>query len=554
MTTIFEKSASPRDTGFQPVGETGILPVISNDSTSSLSRTTPTSQPGNMPGAPTGFKPVSLFLLILLLLLTLAPQLPAASPSDDYYTVTPYVLPNGLKLEASGLALLPNGKLAVSIRKGEIWILDNPTADPTDPKAVGYRQFATGLHEPLGMFWHEKEQALYTAQRAELTRLRDTNNDGIADEYLTAASGWGVSGNYHEYAYGPAMDRDGNLWITLNTSMGAGVKMPGFRETEKPWRGWAMRLTPDGKFEPMAAGLRSPAGVGTNAEGDVFCTDQQGNWMPTNPLFHLRKGAYFGHADAIPDMARPGSPVKDPSPVPQGITVAEAAKTVPGYALPAIWFPYVKAGQSPTGLTCNTTNGKFGPFDNQLFVAEFVLSGVMRVYLEKVDGEYQGACFNFVSNLQSAGLSLAYLPDGSMVVGESNRGWNSQGIRSFGLERIQWTGKTPFEIQKMEAQPTGFKLTFTQPVDEKIAADPATYAMTSYTYLFHQKYGSDEIDTQPVKITKAQVSEDAFTVHLTCQGLREGYVQELNLPNLRSQSNLPLRRPAAYYTLNKIPK
>jgi hypothetical protein len=493
-------------------------------------------------------------LLLTILIFTFTPPLHAASASDEYYTVTPYVLPNGLKLEASGLAMLPNGKLAVSIRKGEIWILDHPIADPTNPEAVGYHQFATGLHEPLGLFWHEKEQALYTTQRAELTRLRDTNNDGVADEYLTAASGWGVSGNYHEYAYGPAMDREGNLWITLNASMGAPVKMPGFRETDKPWRGWAMRLTPDGKFEPMAGGLRSPSGVGTNAEGDIFCTDQQGNWMPTNPLYHLRKGAYYGHADSIPDMARPGSPLKDPSPVPQEISVVEASKKVPGYVLPAVWFPYVKAGQSPTGLICNNTNGKFGPFDDQLFVAEFVLSGVMRVFLEKVDGEYQGACFNFIGNLQSAGLSLAYLPDGSMVVGESNRGWNSQGTRSFGLERIQWTGKTPFELQKMEARPHGFKLTFTQPVDPKIAADPATYAMTSYTYLFHQKYGSDEIDTQPITITQANVSDDALSVELTCQGLREGYVHELNLPNLRSQSNLPLRRNAAYYTLNKIPR
>ena len=38
----------------------------------------------------------------------------------------------------------------------------------------------------------------------------DTDGDGSADEYLAAAKGWGVSGNYHEYAYGPAFDKDGN--------------------------------------------------------------------------------------------------------------------------------------------------------------------------------------------------------------------------------------------------------------------------------------------------------------------------------------------------------
>ena len=62
--------------------------------------------------------------------------------------------------------------------------------------------------------------SLYTAQRSELTQLRDTDGDSVADEYLTVAKSWGVTGHYHEYAYGPKLDRDGNLWITLNIGLG----------------------------------------------------------------------------------------------------------------------------------------------------------------------------------------------------------------------------------------------------------------------------------------------------------------------------------------------
>lgn len=490
-----------------------------------------------------------LFCSLSAALLLAAPSSDAATPA---YTVTTYTLPDGAKLEASGLALMPDGRLAISVRKGEIWILEHPEADPTKPDAVGYKLFATGLHEPLGLLW--QDGALYTSQRSEVTKLRDTDGDGVADEFITFAKGWGVSGNYHEYAYGPVRDREGNLWITLNASMGNTVKMPGFRPKDKPWRGWGMAITPQGELLPMCAGLRSPCGIGTNAEGDVFCTDQQGNWWGTNPLMHLRRGAFFGHGDSVGDTTRAGSLVADPGKLPQGITVAEAVKQVKGFALPAVWFPYVKAGQSPTGMACDVTGGKFGPFDKQMFVGEFVLSGVNRVFLEKVGGEYQGAVFKFVEGLQSAALSLAFLKDGSLLVGESNRGWNSQGTRSFGLERIRWTGKVPFEIAKMEAVHDGFVFTFTEKPDPKAAVNASNYTMSSYTYLYHSKYGSDEVDTKPVTVVSAKLEADGLAVRLKCEGLRAGYVHEAHIGPMKALSGQDLARGDAYYTLNQIPE
>ena len=111
---------------------------------------------------------------------------------------------------------------------------------PSKPGQVGFHRFATGMHEALGLAWHDG--ALYATQRSEVTRLRDTDGDDVADEYLTVAKGWGVSGNYHEYAYGPVFDPRGTMWITLNATLGAHVKMPGQRATEFPWRGWAMTM------------------------------------------------------------------------------------------------------------------------------------------------------------------------------------------------------------------------------------------------------------------------------------------------------------------------
>ena len=99
--------------------------------------------------------------------------------------------------------------------------------------------------------------------------------------------------------------------------------------------------------------------------------------------------------------------------------------------------------QSGTGIACDLSPGKFGPFEKQMFLGEFVLSGVNRVFLEKVNGEYQGACFNFLNGFQSAVLRMTWAKDGSLIVGESNRGWNSVGKKSFGLDRVTWNGDVP---------------------------------------------------------------------------------------------------------------
>lgn len=488
---------------------------------------------------------------LIVSLLAAASVARAEIADSNYYRVVTYDLPPGLQLEACGLAAMPDGRMAVAIRRGEIWMLEKPTAEPATAVNVRFKLFATGMHELLGLAWHDG--ALYAAQRSEITRVRDTDGDGMADEYRTAAKGWGVSGAYHEYNYGPVFDRDGNLFNTLNCTMGEKWSGAGDAATQTLWRGWGMLTGRDGKTMPWCAGFRTPCGVGKNADGEIFVTDQQGNWFGAGPLMHIRRGAFFGHADALADANRPESPVKHPGKIPTGLTVAQAAAQVPGYCPPAVWFPYVKMGQSTTGIRCDRNGGKFGPFANQLFIGEFVLAGANRVFLEKVGGEYQGACFPFIKGLQSGTFSLEFLADGSLVIGQSNRGWNSFGTRSFGLQRIVWTGRTPFDVQKMEAQRDGFRFTFTLPLSEKSFHGTAGFTGQSFTYNLHAKYGSDEVDVQPLQFSGAQLSADRRSIELRISNLRAGYVHEIELPELVADDGAPLWHRSAFYTLNRIP-
>ncbi len=464
--------------------------------------------------------------------------------------------PEGLALEVSGIAVLDEEQIAVAIRKGEVWILDGVYDEP--PSQVDYHRFASALHEPLGLLrWND---SLVTAQRTELTRLRDRNGDQVADEYETLAKGWGVTGHYHEYAYGPKLDGEGNLWVTLNIGMGLKgeqlnrtVEHPTLGYRQGRWRGWGMKLTPEGELIPVCAGMRSPAGIGANAAGDMFYSDQQGNWVAAGSLHHMRSGVLFHHPESLASMDLPGSPIRDIDSIPAGLPMPEAVKRLPQLRPPAVWFPYEKAGQSATDIMLDASDGQFGPFAGQLFVGEFTQASINRVFLEQVGGEYQGACFPFRHGFASAVLRMAQGTDGSMFVGLTNRGWSSLGSSSYGLQRLVWTGKTPFEIQEMRALSDGFELVLTEPVDRTTASDAGSYAMNSYTYLYHSTYGSDEIQKRDLAIGEATVSEDGRSVRLQVDGLRELFVHELTAAGLRSADGRPLLHPNAYYTLNRIP-
>jgi glucose/arabinose dehydrogenase len=459
----------------------------------------------------------------------------------EYYTLQTFEIPREIVLESGALAMSPEGKLAVSTRRGEIYLVDEPLAD--DVKRAKFTRFAHGLHEVLGLAY--RDGWLYVTQRGELSRIKDSDSDGKADIYETVTDVWEIGGDYHEYAFGSPFDREGNLWVTLC--------LTGSFTSENKYRGWCLRVTPEGKVIPTCSGIRSPGGMGVNASGDYFYTENQGPWNGACSLKHLKPGKFLGHpgGNRWYDEAKTLGPrPKDPE---SGSRMAVEAKKIPELLPPAVYFPYPEMGQSASGIACDTSGGKFGPFEGQLFVGDQSASTVNRVVLEEVNGRYQGACIPFREGFASGNLPLLLTPEGKLLVGGTNRGWGSRGTKPFALQRLDWTGKVPFEIHTMHARPDGFELTFTLPVDPKAAGDPDSYSMETYTYIYQSSYGSPEVDQTRPAITKATVAEDGRSVRLVLSELAEGHVHELHLDGVRGADGKPLLHPRAYYTLNGIP-
>jgi len=476
-----------------------------------------------------------------LLIIPLVATTTLAVEQSEYYIREEIPLPKGEIMEIGSVALMPDEKVAVSTRRGDVWICSGAYGD--DISKVTWKKFAHGLHEPLGMFY--KEGWLYLTQRPEFSRIKDSDNDGTADTFETINSDWGITGDYHEYAFGSRPDPNGDVWITLC--------LTGSFNANAPWRGWTVRITPDGKMIPTCSGIRSPGGIGQNAQGDTFYTDNQGTWNGSSSLKWLKPGSFQSNPTGNKYHTLANLPAP-PTPVDKSRVLAEHLKN-PSYIPPAVVFPHAKVGQSPTGIEVDTSGGKFGPWHHQLYVAEQTHSEVQRVYLEKINGIYQGAVFHFLSGFE-AGLIPLHLDQkkGILFTGGSNRGWASRGSKPFTFERVRYTGKTPFEILTMKAKPNGFTLTFTEPIDEATAANPASYSMQAWTYILQSGYGSPEVDQATPSITKANVSADKLSVHLTIDGLVRGHVHHLKAEGLKSAKGSPLWHPNAFYTLNEIPK
>jgi hypothetical protein len=449
---------------------------------------------------------------------------------------------DGITMEVSGMEWIGPDRLAVAVRKGEIWFVDHPMAEKLED--IEYHLFASGLHEPLGLLWDGKD--LLVTQRAEVTRLQDNDGDGMADAYLTEAAGWGVTGDYHAYAYGPERDGAGHLWVTLNLGMAKG------NDNSVGWRGWGVILDGKGGILPQSLGMRSPCGLGSNGDGDMFYSDQQGTWMPATPIHHLRPGVFYGNQESIGSLKSAESPFAMDR-IPTGnVLYPEALEEGTRLVPPAVWLPYNKMGRSATDIQWIDAEGKFGPFDGQLLVGEFTNSGVSRVFLEKVGGEYQGACFPFLSGFPAAVVRLAFAPDGSLFVGMTNRGWSSLGNRSYGLSRVRWNGETPFAIREMRATPDGFAIEFTEAVDPATVAEG--FSMSSFTYMYHSGYGGEEMETKSLGVKAEVDASDAKVVRLKVDGLRRYYVHELHASALKSATGRVLSADRAYYTLNRIPE
>lgn len=462
-----------------------------------------------------------------------------ADREAKYYKIVDVPIPDELAIEAGSFEVLDDGRLAIGTRRGEIFLVDGAFDEYPVPT---YHRFASGLDELLGMSY--RDGAFLVCQQTEVTRIRDLDGDQRADEFETLSDVWGFR-HYHEFAFGSKPDDEGNIWVALCLSESYRSKVP--------YRGWCLKITPDGQTLPVCSGIRSPCGIGPNEHGVMFYAESQGPWNGSCSLKVLEQGGFMGHPVSFNwyDLTDALGP-KPPEPE-SGSRLFLQRERVPQLVPYAVVFPYIRMGRSISGFTVDRTGGEFGPFENQIFIGDFSLSVVMRATTEQVNGVWQGACYPFREGLATGLLACEFTPNGDLFVGGTNRGWPVRGPKAYALQRLDWTGVTPFEIERITAAADGFDVEFTLPVDSQVASDPNTYRLGTFTHIYQQGYGSPEVDQTTPVVREAIVSEDGLRVHLSVDGLVKGHVHEFDLGPMKSATGEPLLHVNAYYTLNEIP-
>lgn len=449
------------------------------------------------------------------------------------YQVETIQLPANVRFHVTGLDVDKSGAVYAATRMGDVWVLKNQQ----------WSKFADGLHEPAGLMVDDDGSVLVT-QKPELTRLVDLDKDGIADDYIQIADDWDFHDNYHEFNFGPVKDKKGNYYGTLNLGHGVPDALTyGVMDSASGYRGWAYKITPGGEFIPFASGLRSPAGIAMSPNNELFYTDNQGDWVETSKLHLLEEGKFYGHP--VPLRDDPNFGLDKLKQNKMNIELFDKMREKP-----VVWFPHIEVSNSPGNPEWDVTEGKFGPFKGQIFIADQTQSNIFRVMLEKVNGHYQGAVLNFIDGFQSGNIRLKFDPKGQLWVGQTARGWGSKGDKPFGIQKVSWNGEMPFELLDMKLTDNGFKLEFTQPLKAETVKS-ANFSAYEYNYLYSNNYGSKKQNKQDLTVSKVILSADKKSVEIQLP-LTKDKIVAVDFSKLKNAQGEFTSVGEVFYTLNYL--
>ncbi|ARU40960.1 hypothetical protein CCB80_07305 [Armatimonadetes bacterium Uphvl-Ar1] len=431
--------------------------------------------------------------------------------------------PDSFQPRVGGIDFLPNGDMIVCT-----WDADGAVYVVKHWDKLQYRQshqrIAAGLAEPLGI--KVVNGRIFVLQKQELTELIDIDRDGTIDEYRCIANGWGVTANFHEFAFGLSY-KDGKFYGNLATAINPGGSST---QPQNPDRGRTLEIDPKtGTYRFILSGLRTPNGIGFGAFGKLYISDNQGDWLPSSKIMVVKENAFYGNRSVEP-IAKADTP-EDP---------------------PVVWLPQNEIGNSPSQIAPLN----HGPYKNQMVHGDVTHGGLKRVYVEEVNGVLQGTVFRFTQGLESGVNRVVLAPDGSFVIGGigSSGNWGQTGKLPYGLQRLAYNNTSVFEMLTVSPRRNGLQLTFTEPLSSEVGDSPNYYQVKQWKYVPTVEYGGPKIDEIELKVQSVFVSSDRKSVFLNVDGLKEGHVAYVHThPSLQSEDKEFIWTTEAWSTINKIP-
>lgn len=441
-------------------------------------------------------------------------------PSTDLFQARP----DDFKPMVGGIDFLSDGRMVICNWEGDgpVYLIEN--WDAVNIADIKVKKIASGLAEPLGIKVVNDE--IYVLQKQELTKLIDHDGDNIIDEYRTHSYDWDVSSNYHEFAFG-LVYQDSFFYATLATAiLDGGMSVP----NQIKDRGKVIKISEaDGSVEFIAHGLRTPNTISEGIDGEMFVADTQGDWVPASKLVHVKKDAFYGTRSV--DL--------------------EGTKDLK-VTMPVIFFQQDEIANSPSGAIYL----KNGPYAGQMLVGEVTLGGVKRLFIEKVNGNYQGVVFRFTQGLEAGINRICEAPDGSLILGGVGGPgtWGHHGRLWYGLQRLQFNEQVTFEMFALKAFSNGFEIELTEALAANEELRPDDFKIKQWYYQATAEYGGPKMGEEVLQASKISLSDDRRKIWLEIPDLKEERVVYFQLNHqLKSETNQRLWSTEAWYTLNAIP-
>ena len=457
------------------------------------------------------------------------------------------IMPTGLAWwpERSSLANPPpdrKHRLVITSLDGRVWLAEDTDGDGLEDRAW---PFSDELATPWGAAIFE--DAVEVINKYALLRLTDSDGDGHADRIDTQASGWPHTLDYHDWAVGLPRDAEGAYYIALPSEQdkrpAAAASLRG-NVIRLPFRQQTVDDPRRRSIEPLAAGFRFPMGIARSSNGDVFATDNQGNYTAFNELNHVVSGARYGFINS--SEVKPGF-----NPPYQSAAIE----------IPHPWTRSVNGIcflETPAAVREKLGRDLFGPFEGHLVGCEYDTRRLVRMSLEKVGGAWQGAVYPLSVEPSTdplatfeGPLTCQISPSGVLYVGSvRDSGWGA-GNNTGSIVQMQWLGVPPCGIAEILGKPYGFLVRFTQPVDASLAGQADNYTVVAYRRVPTPDYGEPDRDRRREKLSGVKLSADRREVRLELSELRAGFVYEIRLKPLVGKGFF---FPAeGFYTLRNLP-
>lgn len=443
----------------------------------------------------------------------------------------------------TAIAWRDNGEMFMASLKGRVLKINDTNSDGLGD---AFEAISDDLPAPYGLAVNSNSvDVLCKTSLIRLTRSELGTHD-VPHNQTVIADGWGYTADYHDWAVGLQRDKDGCYYMALP------CQQDDRSQAAALLRGQALKLIPSSspgatrsyRVESLAAGLRFPMGLALSSSGELFATDNQGNYNPFNELNHLQFGKRYGFINKL--EAKPGF--------------------APEFESPAVNLPHPWT-RSVNGLcfldTPQTQKAKgkhnlFGAFEGDLIGCEYNGLSLIRMSLQEVNCQYQGAAYMFSrppgpdEATFEGPVTCAVSPDGALFIGSiHDSGWGG-GQNTGSIVRLKAEEVQPLGIDEVRATATGFEIKFTQPVDAERATQAANYSIRSYRRISTPAYGGDDQDDRNEPIRGLAISTDLKSVTLEMNELRSGCVYEINVGSVGA-GGTPLFPSQAHYNMRAVP-